>query len=100
MVIVAVCTRYVKSQCTLDPDLVREIENYQPAVRNIIDKAVNGDFKGKLFNDTARFVDTIGTRVVGSVGLDNGINYMLNWMSEQGFDEVHGENITTPNWIR
>lgn len=90
----------VNSQCSLEASLVQEIRNYEAVVKRIIDTVLNGNFKGKLFEDTAAFVDTVGTRVVGSQGLDNGIDYMLNWMKEQGFDDVHGEEITTPNWIR
>lgn len=101
VVLLAGCSfQLVNSQCSLEPSLVQEIRNYEPVVRQIIDKVLNGDFKGKLFNDTAEFVDTVGTRVVGSQGLDNGIDYMLNWMRAQGFDDVHGEEIVTPNWTR
>ncbi|XP_037037646.1 carboxypeptidase Q-like [Bradysia coprophila] len=88
------------SQCALDAPLVQEIKNYEARVRRIVDTVLSGSFKGKLFNDTAEFVDTVGSRVVGSQGLDKGIDYMLNWMSQQGFDDVHGEEIITPNWIR
>lgn len=101
VVFIALCAPYlVKAQCTLNPDLVEEIRSYESVVKQIIDKVINGDFKGRLFNDTATFVDTIGSRVVGSEALANGINYHLNWMRDQGFDEVHGEDIVTPNWIR
>ncbi|KAG4068089.1 hypothetical protein HA402_001514 [Bradysia odoriphaga] len=87
-------------QCSLDESLLQEIRSYDTVVKRIIDTVLSGNFKGKLFEDTAAFVDTVGARVVGSQGLDNGIDYMLNWMTEQGFDDVHGEEITTPNWIR
>lgn len=100
VVLLAVCTLRVKSQCVIVPTLVDEIRSYEPVVKQIIDKVVNGDFKGRLFNDTAAFVDTIGPRKVGSQALDNGINYILDLMRSQGFDEVHGEEIVTPNWIR
>ncbi len=90
----------VQSQCSLAQSLVQEIRSYESDVKLIINTVLNGNFKGKLFNDTAEFVDTVGARVVGSKALDNGIDYMLNWMTEQGFDNVHGEEITTPNWIR
>lgn len=101
ILLVAVCNlQLAKSQCNLVPTLIDEIRNYQPVVNQIINKVVNGDFKGKLFNDTAEFVDTVGARVVGSQALDNGINYILNWMRAQNFDDVHGEEIFTPDWIR
>lgn len=100
VLLAACCLHLVNSQCSLDPSLVQEIRNYESDVKRIIDKVLNGDFKGKLYNDTAAFVDTVGARVVGSQALDNGIDYILNWMGEQGFDDVHGEEITTPNWIR
>ncbi|KAJ6627061.1 Carboxypeptidase Q [Pseudolycoriella hygida] len=89
-----------ESKCSLRPSLVKEIKGYEPVVKRIINTVVNEDFKGKLFNDTATFVDTIGSRVVGSKALDNGIDYILNWMRKQGFDAVNSEEITTPNWTR
>lgn len=100
VVLVAVCTLRVKSQCVLLPSVVDEIRSYEPVVKQIIDKVVNGDFKGRLFDDTATFVDTIGNRKVGSQALENAINYILELMRAQGFDDVHGEEIVTPNWIR
>lgn len=54
----------VHSQCELNAELAEEIRNYQPVVNQIIEKTLNGDFKGKLFDDTATFVDTIGARYV------------------------------------
>lgn len=101
ILLAAICTRHIaKSQCVLVPTIIDEIRSYQPVVNRIIEKVVNEDFKGKLFNDTAAFVDTVGARVVGSQALDNGINYILDWMRSQGFDDVHGEEISTPDWKR
>lgn len=100
LVLLAVCTLRVRSQCILLPSLVDDIRSYEPVVKQIIDTVVNGNFKGRLFNDTATFVDTIGNRKVGTQALDNGINYILDLMTAQGFDDVHGEEIITPNWIR
>lgn len=98
---VAICSlKVVNSECNLCSSLVDEIRSKETIVKRIINKVVTGDFKGKLFNDTAGFVDTIGARMVGSPALDNGIDYILDLMRSQNFDEVHGEEITTPNWIR
>lgn len=88
------------AQCDLSSVLIDEIKNYASVVQTIIQKVLTGDFKGKLYNDTALFVDTVGARVVGSEALDNGIDFILNWMNDQGFDDVHGEEIDTPNWKR
>lgn len=100
VILFACSLQLANSQCSLDTALVQEIQSYETVVKRIIDTVLNGNFKGKLFNDTAEFVDTVGARVVGSQALNNGIDYMLNWMNEQEFDNVHGEEITTPNWIR
>lgn len=100
VILIACSPQLVKPQCSLESSLIQEIQGYETVVKRIIDTALNGNFKGKLFNDTAEFVDTVGARVVGSKALDDGIDYVLNWMTAQGFDDVHGEAITTPNWIR
>lgn len=88
------------AQCSLSSTVIQEIKNYEPVVNTIIKKVLNGDFKGKLYNDTALFVDTVGARVVGSEALNNGIDFILNWMRDQGFAGVHSEEIDTPHWKR
>ncbi|KAG4069640.1 hypothetical protein HA402_014663 [Bradysia odoriphaga] len=91
---------FAHAKCILSNSIVQEIKSYQSIVTNIITTVVNGNYKGKLFSDTATFVDTFGARNVGSEALDNGIDYILNWMTAQGFDNVHSEEISTPYWIR
>lgn len=98
--VINVSNFYSHAQCTLSSHLIEEIKNYEPVVITIIEKVLNDDFKGKLYNDTALFVDTVGARVVGSEALDKGIDFILSWMRDQGFDNVHGEEIDTPNWKR
>lgn len=98
--VVNVSNFYSHAQCNLSATLIEEIKNYEAVVNKIIGNVLSGDFKGKLYNDTALFVDTVGARVVGSEALNNGIDFILNWMRDQGFAGVHGEEIDTPHWKR
>ena len=65
----------------------------------IIDFLVNGAGKGQSWDKLSTFVDTIGSRVSGSVGLDNAVRYMLDVMKSDGLENVHGEAVTIPKWV-
>ena len=53
-------------KCDLDENLVKEIKGYQRIIDKILDYTINGEFKGKTFEDVAVFTDTFGPRMVRS----------------------------------
>lgn len=87
--------------CNLDPVVVEEISKYQDVANQIIDFVTQGGFKGRTFTNMAKFVDTFGPRVSGSLALENSIDYMIKLMNETyGLDNVHGEECIVPQYYR
>lgn len=86
--------------CQLPQSLLNEINSYEPVVRAIINEALNGSFKGSTWNELAYFTDTFGPRPSGSEALERSIDYVLNKSIEYGLENVHGEPVTVPHWVR
>lgn len=91
---------FVNQQCKLSNKLKKEIASYKPIVNKIINAATAGEFKGKTWNYLANFVDKFGNRIAGSDNLENAIDYMLNLSKAHNLENVHGENVSVPHWIR
>jgi len=53
-----------------------------------------------LWNKLANFTDTIGPRLSGSVGLENGIDWVEAQMKADGLENVHREAVMVPAWKR
>ncbi|XP_043793848.1 carboxypeptidase Q-like isoform X1 [Apis laboriosa] len=86
--------------CQLPQSLLNEIDSYEPVVRAIINEALNGSFKGSTWNELAYFTDTFGPRLSGSETLERSIDYVLNKSIEYELENVHGEPVTVPHWVR
>ena len=56
--------RLATSNCTLSPDILKEIASYQTAVDKIINYVMEGDHKGVTYDSLTKFVDTFGSRLV------------------------------------
>ncbi len=78
----------------------RAVRDTESDADKIIDFYTTGAGVGQTYNRLADFVDTIGNRVCGSPELDGAVQYMLKQLREDGLDNVHGENVTIPHWIR
>lgn len=87
-------------QCSLPARLKQEIRGYSPIVSRIIKTALSGSSKGQTWEHLAEFVDTFGNRISGSQNLENAIDYMLNKSMAYGLENVHGEPVTVPHWVR
>lgn len=86
--------------CKLPNRLIKEILSYKSIIDKIINATTVGEFKGKTWNYLANFVDKFGNRIAGSQNLENAIDYMLNMSKEHNLENVHGEKVTVPHWIR
>jgi len=84
----------------LSQDVIREIAGYQDVANRIIQTALAGSFKGRTYNELSYFVDKFGSRVAGSENLENAIDYMLEKMKQDELDNVHGEQVQIPHWVR
>lgn len=76
------------------------IASYQTVVNAIVDAALNGDFNNVTWDQLSIFIDTFGNRISGSAKLERAIDYMLNLSNSFDLENVHGENVSVPSWIR
>lgn len=81
-------------------DITDSIASYQTVVNAIVDAALNGDFNNVTWDQLSIFIDTFGNRISGSAKLERAIDYMLNLSDSFNLENVHGENVSVPNWIR
>jgi len=80
--------------------LKKEIANHQGDANEIIDFLTKGPGKGQVYNRLATFVDTFGSRIAGSANLEHAIDYMLNELNKDKLENVHGEEVHVPHWVR
>lgn len=86
--------------CALSPNLLNEIQSYQPTVIKIAEEILNGNYNGDTWNSLSEFIDKFGPRFSGSKSLESSIDYMVNKLKEVGLENVHTENATIPRWQR
>jgi len=91
---------YLPFAFSLSSSIVTEIKDHQADADKIIAEAVNGSLKGATFNRLATFTDTFGNRLSGSDSLERSIDYLLDQMKKEGLENVHGETVTVPKWVR
>lgn len=87
-------------ECNLPSDLINEIKAHEPKVQNILYEAINGSFKGQTWEQLGDFVDTFGPRFSGTQALEDSIDYVLNKSDIFGLENVHGEIVKVPHWVR
>lgn len=86
--------------CHLSNALIEEIDSYAPVVQRIINETMQGSFKGTTWQDLAEFVDKFGPRFTGTQVLEDSIDYVLNKSTSLGLENVHGEAVVVPHWVR
>jgi len=89
-----------QNNCNLSSDLVKEIASYQNITNLILKTVLNGTFKGRTYNDLGFFVDKFGSRLTGTANLEDAIDFMLSKMEQDELDNVHGEEVEVPRWVR
>lgn len=87
-------------QCNLPKKFKDEIASYAPVVERIINETVYGKYKGTTYDHLANFIDKFGNRIAGSSNLENAIDYMLNKSIQFNLENVHGEKVQVPHWVR
>lgn len=80
--------------------LASEIASYDTVVSDIIDYVVSGPFKGRTYNELAKFVDTYGARISGSQVLEDSIDYMIQLTRVEEINDIVTEELEVPHWIR
>ena len=72
-------------------------EIYQPIVDKIIS---HSSTDSTAYKRLAYICDTFGPRLSGSKNLENSIDWILKEMVKDGLDNVSGEKVKVPVWIR
>lgn len=74
-----------------------EIASYASVANKLIDAAL-GDTVA--FTRLGEFVDTFGSRLSGTRSLETAIDWTLEKMKRDGLENVHGETVMVPHWVR
>src|SRR6266404_3386317 len=73
------------------------LSGYQPIAEKLIRAATETDF---AYNRLAELCDTFGPRFSGSTNLEAAIDWVLVRMKADGLDNVRGEEVRVPHWVR
>lgn len=84
----------------LDTATVSEIAVYKATVKQIVDAVLDGDFKHKIWDILATFVDKFGNRLAGTENLEKSIDYLQSLLVYYELENVHSENVSIPYWVR
>lgn len=84
----------------LPQNIIKEIDSYAPVVNRIINETMFGTFKGKTWQELADFTDEFGPRLSGTKSLEDAIDYVLERSKKFNLENVHGENVQVPYWVR
>ena len=72
-------------------------DQYRESATRIIEGALADS---AAFARLTELVDRFGHRFSGSSNLENAIDWMLEEMASDGLDNVHGEPVMVPHWVR
>ncbi len=73
------------------------LANYRNVAEQLISSATNSDF---AFNRLALLCDKFGPRFSGTTNLESAIDWVLAEMKKDGLQNVHGEPVMVPRWVR
>merc|ERR1711991_533229 len=76
------------------------ITAYKPVADSIINELVNGSLSGMAWNRLANMTDTYGSRICGSESLENSIDWVIEQLKADGFQNVTKEKALVPHWVR
>lgn len=88
-------TTALASQAQLSSEAVRD--QYKDTSATIIESATETDF---AYQRLGEMVDTFGPRLSGSQNLESAIDWVLKELEADGFDNVRGEPVMVPHWVR
>ncbi|KAF5277565.1 hypothetical protein FQA39_LY18456 [Lamprigera yunnana] len=86
-------------KCNLPEEVKKEIRSYQ-GIANKILSSVNNEFKNSTYNHLDDFINTFGNRITGSENLERAIDYVLKKSEKYHLENVHGEEVQVPHWVR
>jgi len=84
----------VSAQAT-GPDTI--VDRYRADADRLIEAALADSF---AYDRLAYMTDTFGPRFSGSTNLESAIDWMLEAMAQDGLQNVIGEEVMVPHWVR
>ncbi len=89
------------TSCSVPASVKANILSQNEVVKKIVSEITEEVYKGKAYEELAKFVDKFGSRMTGSEALEASIDYLRDEMqSISAFRNVHTENVTVPKWLR
>jgi carboxypeptidase Q len=79
-----------------DPNVLK-LSDYQSAAAKLIRAATETDF---AYRRLAELCDAFGPRFSGTTNLEAAIDWGLATMKADGLENVHGEDVMVPHWVR
>ena len=74
-----------------------KIDAYRATAARIIGAALTSD---RAYSRLAHLTDHIGHRLSGSKSLERAIEWAISEMKRDGLDNVRGEKVMVPHWVR
>jgi carboxypeptidase Q len=90
-----VCSLVASTAAAQAPDPI--VTQYRADADRIIDAALHDS---AAWNRLALMTDTFGNRLSGSQALENTIDWVLAEMRKDGLENVRGEPVKVPHWVR
>lgn len=84
---------------SVQPILAQSVLNnkHQENARSLIESAMSSEIAWERLTYMA---DTFGPRFSGSENLENSIDWIIETMKKDGFDNVWGQPVMVPHWVR
>lgn len=96
--ILAGISEAVPAQARATKDLARSwVASYRPVADSLIAAATRDS---AAYLRLGRLVDTFGPRLSGSASLEAAIDWILAEMKRDGLENVRGERVMVPHWVR
>jgi carboxypeptidase Q len=74
---------------------------WRAGAANVPDRLMAAEMKSDFaYQRLARLCDTFGPRFSGSTNLEAAIDWILAQMKQDGLENVHGEAVMVPHWVR
>jgi len=89
---------FLVTLCAPPPARGQEIADAYRDVANRIIDAATGDHDA--YARLTELVERFGPRISGSAALERTIDWMVEEMETDGFDNVHTERVMVPHWVR
>ena len=89
---------FLVTLCAPPPARGQEIADAYRDVANRIIDAATGDHDA--YARLTELVERFGPRISGSAALERAIDWMVEEMETDGFDNVHTERVMVPHWVR